>query len=68
MSVACDDIIYDDGDCARAVRFVYERNLRYVDAFSAEVEEVTLYVVDSSTGKVILRKYESGEALLQAII
>ena len=66
MFVACDSIIYDDeGDCAPhyKVRFVYERNLRYVDAFSAEVEEVTLYVVDSSTGKVILRKHESGEAL-----
>lgn len=63
---SCDSIIYDDeGDCDPhyKVRFVYERNLRYVDAFHAEVEEVTLYVVDSATGAIVASKHESGEAL-----
>lgn len=63
---ACDSVIYDyEGDCDPyyKVRFKYDRNLKYADAFHKEVKDVTLYVVDSATGKVVWTKNESGEAL-----
>ena len=47
---SCDSFIYEDeGDCDPyyKVRFVYDRNLKYSDAFAAEVNEVTLYIVDT---------------------
>lgn len=62
----CDSLIYDyEGDCEPRyhVRFVYDMNMKFVDAFSAEVESVTLYVVDDTTGKIVLTKSEAGEAL-----
>ena len=52
MSVAltgCDGMIYDDeGDCAPRykVRFVFDKNLSFADAFSNEVNSVTLYIID----------------------
>lgn len=63
---ACDSVIYDyEGDCDPyyKVRFKYVRNLKYADAFASEVNDVTLYVVDTETGKVVWQKNESGEAL-----
>lgn len=65
-AASCDSMIYDEeGDCDPhyKVRFKYDRNLKYSDAFAAEVKEVTLYVVDDATGKVIWQKHESGEQL-----
>lgn len=61
----CDSLIYDDeGDCAPyyKVKFVYDKNLKWADAFSNEVNEVTLYVVDGE-GRVVWQKHESGEAV-----
>lgn len=63
---SCNGMIYDDeGDCDPyyKVRFVFERNLEYANAFHRQVEEVTLYVVDDATGKIVWQKHESGEAL-----
>lgn len=62
----CDSFIYDDeGDCNPyyKVRFVYDYNMKYADAFPAEVNEVTLYVVDDATGKIVWQKHEAGEQL-----
>lgn len=64
----CNGLIYDDeGDCDPyyKVKFVYDTNLKFTDAFSAEVFEVTLYLVDPSTGRVVWQKHESGDALRQ---
>ncbi len=63
--VACDSMIYDDeGDCSihYRVKFRYDRNLKFADAFAHEVESVTLYVLDTE-GRVIWQKTEEGEAL-----
>lgn len=63
--VACDSMIYDDeGDCSinYRVKFRYDRNLKFADAFAHEVESVTLYVLDAE-GRVIWQKTEEGEAL-----
>lgn len=62
---SCDSMIYDDeGDCDPyyKVRFVYDRNLKYTDAFAAEVNEVTLYIVDTD-GNIVWQKHEAGDEL-----
>lgn len=63
---ACDGMIYDDeGDCDPyyKVRFVYENNLKFTDAFHNEVFEVTLYAVDPASGQIVWQKHESGDEL-----
>ncbi len=62
---SCDGMIYDgEGDCDPyyKVRFVYDRNLKYTDAFAAEVDEVTLYIVDTD-GNIVWQKHEAGDEL-----
>lgn len=63
---SCDNYIYDDeGDCEPHyyVRFVYDMNMLYVDAFSTQVNSVDLYVFDAETGKYVTHYKESGDAL-----
>lgn len=63
---SCDSFIYDDeGDCDPyyKVRFVYDMNMKFADAFPQEVNELTLYVVDNATGSIVWSTQESGEAL-----
>ncbi len=64
-TVSCDGLIYDgEGDCAVTyrVRFRYDMNMKFADAFSHEVDRVTLYVLGED-GSIILTKTESGDAL-----
>lgn len=72
---ACDSMIYDDeGDCAPyyKVRFEYRMHMEgtpgkpesYPDAFPHNVNAVTLYAVDASTGKIVWQKHESGERVM----
>ena len=66
---SCNGFIYEDqGDCDPyyKVRFVYDMNMKYTDAFPQEVNSVTLYLVDPATGNVVWQKHESGEALHSA--
>ncbi|MCD8310237.1 MAG: FimB/Mfa2 family fimbrial subunit, partial [Prevotellaceae bacterium] len=44
------------------VKFKYDYNMKYADAFAHEVEWVTLYLVDSG-GRVAWQKTERGDAL-----
>lgn len=63
---SCGGMIYDDqGDCDPhyKVRFRYDMNMKFADAFSNEVLAVTLYVIDEATGRIVWQKSESGEAL-----
>lgn len=65
MTVACDGLIYDgEGDCSVAykVRFRYDMNMKFADAFAHEVNRVTLYVLGED-GSIVWSKTESGEAL-----
>lgn len=65
---ACDNsFIFDyEGDCEPhyKVKFRYDWNLKFADAFHNEVKEVTLYVVDGD-GRVVWCRHESGELLQQ---
>ncbi len=62
---SCGGLIYEDeGDCAVSyrVRFRYDMNMKYADAFVHEVRSVTLYVLDED-GSIVWSKTESGDAL-----
>jgi len=64
---SCDSVIYDnEGDCEPhyRVRFVYDRNMKFADAFAHEVNSVTLRLLDAD-GRVVWQRTESGDALSQ---
>ena len=55
---ACDDHFFEnEGDCevTHAIRFVYNMNLKWADAFPSEVNSVNLYVFDESG--VFIKEY-----------
>ncbi len=62
--VSCTGFFDYEGDCRvrYLVRFKYDYNMKFADAFRPEVDEVTLHLIDSD-GNVVWRKTESGEAL-----
>lgn len=65
LTSCADSFIYDDeGDCDPhyRVRFRYDWNLKYADAFASEVDYVCLNVIDSD-GRIVYTHRESGEAL-----
>ena len=65
MLYACDGLIYDDeGDCTvnYRVKFRYDYNMKFADAFAREVNTVTLYLLDAE-GRVVWQRTEQGEAL-----
>jgi len=65
MLPSCDSAIYDEeGDCVvhYLVKFKYDYNMKYADAFHAEVEQVTLHLIDAD-GKIVWQKTESGDLL-----
>ena len=62
---ACDGLIYDgEGDCSvnYRVKFCYDYNMKFADAFAHEVNVVTLYLLDAD-GRVVWQRTEQGEAL-----
>lgn len=65
LLLSCDSVIYDDqAECVLKymVRFKYDHNLKFADAFAHEVKQVTLYVIDDK-GNVVWQKTESGDKL-----
>ena len=65
MLYACDGLIYDgEGDCSVSyrVKFRYDYNMKFADAFAREVNTVTLYLLDAE-GRVVWQRTEQGEAL-----
>lgn len=64
-TTSCDNAIYDyEGDCSTSyqVRFKYDHNMKYADAFPNEVNSVTLHLLDENDN-VVWKKTESGAAL-----
>lgn len=62
---SCDSVIYDDeGDCTPhyRVKFRYDYNMKYADAFAHEVSVVTLYLLDGNDS-IVWRRMERGDAL-----
>ncbi len=64
-AAACSGFIFEDeGDCSVVyrVKFRYDMNMKYADAFSHEVRAVTLYALGED-GSIVWKKSESGAAL-----
>lgn len=62
---SCDSVIYDDeGDCSVTyrVKFRYDRNMKWADAFAHEVKSVHLYAFDKD-GTLVWHNSEKGDAL-----
>lgn len=62
---SCSKLIKDDeGDCNPRfdVEFVYDYNMKYVDAFSREVRHICLYIFDEN-GKLVDHLAEDGDIL-----
>jgi hypothetical protein len=62
--VGCDVINDDEGVCTTTyqVRFRYDMNLKYANAFTHEVKSVRLFVLDND-GNIVWENRESGDAL-----
>lgn len=66
VTSSCDSTIYDyEGDCSVTYRmkFRYDHNMKYADAFAHEVKSVTLYAFNAADGSLAYTKTESGDAL-----
>lgn len=64
---SCNGVIYDgEGDCVvhYEVRFKYDYNMKFADAFAPEVNQVTLYLVDADEN-IVWQKTESGPLLAE---
>ena len=64
MLYACDGLIYDgEGDCSVSyrVKFRYDYNMKFADAFAHEVDVVTLYLLDAD-GRGGLATYGTGRS------
>lgn len=62
---ACNNVIYDDeGNCdvVYRLKFVYDKNMKWADAFAHEVHSVRVYVFDSNE-QLVWQNIESGEQL-----
>lgn len=65
---SCDKAIYDDeGDCSvrYGLTFTYTMNMKFADAFPAEVDKVTAYIFDKS-GKFVTIATQGGDDLSRA--
>lgn len=65
LITSCDSLVYDDeGDCAVTYRlkFRYDMNLKFADAFANEVKSVSLYAFDEE-GTLVWTSSERGAAL-----
>lgn len=64
---SCNGAIYDDeGDCevVYKVRFRYDMNMKFADAFAHEVTSVNLYAF-SQDGTLVWQTYENGDRLAE---
>ena len=64
---SCGTIFDEQEDCPSQylVRFKYDMNMKFADAFSNAVSYVAVHVYDAKTGKLVLKQTEGGEALSQ---
>lgn len=62
---SCSTIFDYEGDCSFTyhVKFKYDKNMLYADAFSGNVSYVSLYAFDAETGLLVYTATQSGDAL-----
>ena len=59
---SCDRFNEDLPECRLSVKFKYDYNMEFADAFHAQVDKVELYVFDKN-GKYLFKQAEEGSAL-----
>ena len=59
---SCDSFNEDLPECRLSVKFKYDYNMEFADAFHAQVDKVELYVFDKN-GKYLFKQAEEGSAL-----
>lgn len=67
--MSCHNPVYDyEGDCEPHyyVKFVYDMNMQWADAFSSQVNSVELYVFDPQTGEIVKRFEEFDTSVLSS--
>lgn len=66
LAASCDTIYEDEGDCTTyfRVKFTYDMNMSFADAFAHNVKSVTLYIFDGE-GRLIDKQSESGSVLAE---
>lgn len=64
---SCNSVFEPEGDCSvhYQVKFKYDMNMKFADAFSNTVSYVTVQVYDPVTGKLVMKQTQGGEALKQ---
>lgn len=65
-AVSCTSMIFDgEGDCSVhcQLKFKYDMNMKFADAFANAVPHVTVYLYDAQTGALVRKQVESGAAL-----
>lgn len=60
--ISCDSFNEDLPECRLFVKFKYDYNMEFADAFHSQVDKVELYVFDKS-GKYLFKQAEDGSAL-----
>ncbi|MCH5224067.1 MAG: FimB/Mfa2 family fimbrial subunit [Muribaculaceae bacterium] len=57
---SCESFYFEEGDCDPHyyVKYVYNMNMEWADAFSSQVNSVELYVIDPKTGDLVGKYYE----------
>ena len=68
LSVTSCDTVWDDDDCPveteYRVKFKYDYNMLFADAFASQVHSVTLYAFDAE-GRLVFQQTDRGEMLAQ---
>lgn len=66
LVASCDTIYEDEGDCTTyfRVKFTYDMNMSFADAFAHNVKSVTLYIFNGE-GKLVNTLSESGSVLTE---
>ncbi len=64
---SCDSFNEDLPECRLSVKFKYDYNMEFADAFHAQVDKVELYVFDKN-GNICLNKLKREVHCLPAII
>lgn len=68
MTASCDNAIYDyEGDCGSYyhIKFKYDLNMKYADAFHQEVNSIALFVFDKN-GVLVHMQQEDDKSLLSS--
>lgn len=62
---SCESVFDDEGDCSThyLLKFKYDMNMKFADAFANNVNHVEVFVYDINTGNLVLKQVESGAAL-----